>query len=202
MPIWLFGSRPVWIWIDVGCLPFNVSCLWLGQISASLAAMSRTVEDYDSMAKREMIKAKQEKAMMFVFTLPGTLEVHKLTEESNARNRRVQKFRSDYNELRSQFERLKAEVWRNPNMDDLTSLIHQTPRKPQLSVQNSWAHQLPLHLTRPVQAPPQIHDAGSPQRTPPCHPLPTVSHPNPPVSRNPLSRNPQTSWPRPGKNTR
>ena len=37
-----------------------------GQISASLAAMNRTVDDYDSMAKREMIKAKQEKAMMYV----------------------------------------------------------------------------------------------------------------------------------------
>ena len=28
--------------------------------------MHRTVEDYDSMAKREIIKAKQEKAMMYV----------------------------------------------------------------------------------------------------------------------------------------
>jgi hypothetical protein len=28
--------------------------------------MNRTLEDYDSMAKREMIKAKQEKAMMYV----------------------------------------------------------------------------------------------------------------------------------------
>ncbi len=36
----------------------------IGQISASLAAMNRTVDDYDSMAKREMIKAKQEKALM------------------------------------------------------------------------------------------------------------------------------------------
>jgi Golgi SNAP receptor complex protein 2 len=36
----------------------------LGQISASLAAMHRTVDDYDSMAKREIIKAKQEKALM------------------------------------------------------------------------------------------------------------------------------------------
>ena len=35
-----------------------------GQISASLAAMSRTVDDYDAMAKREIMKAKQEKAMM------------------------------------------------------------------------------------------------------------------------------------------
>lgn len=28
--------------------------------------MARTVDDYDSMAKREIIKAKQEKAMMYV----------------------------------------------------------------------------------------------------------------------------------------
>ncbi|KAG9009408.1 protein transport protein bos1 [Tulasnella sp. JGI-2019a] len=55
-----------------------------GQISASLAALNRTVDDYDSMAKREMIKAKQEKAYS-----------------------RVQKFRADYTELRSQFEGAK-----------------------------------------------------------------------------------------------
>ena len=39
----------------------------IGQVSASLAAMARTVDDYDSMAKREIIKAKQEKAMMYVY---------------------------------------------------------------------------------------------------------------------------------------
>ncbi|KIO31276.1 hypothetical protein M407DRAFT_241829 [Tulasnella calospora MUT 4182] len=55
-----------------------------GQISASLAALNRTIDDYDSMAKREMIKAKQEKAYT-----------------------RIQKFRSDYSELRSQFEDAK-----------------------------------------------------------------------------------------------
>ncbi|KAG6918715.1 hypothetical protein DXG01_012200 [Tephrocybe rancida] len=59
----------------------------LGQISASLAAMQRTIDDYDSMAKREIIKAKQEKAQM-----------------------RVQKFRTDYGELRSQFEMLKSQA--------------------------------------------------------------------------------------------
>lgn len=48
--------------------------------------MHRTVDDYDSMAKREIIKAKQEKAIM-----------------------RVKKFREDYSELRVQFEKLKAE---------------------------------------------------------------------------------------------
>ncbi|EDR09061.1 golgi SNAP receptor complex member bos1 [Laccaria bicolor S238N-H82] len=63
------------------------SAALLGQISASLSAMHRTIEDYDSMAKREMIKAKQEKAQM-----------------------RVSKFRTDYTEMRNQFEKLKAEA--------------------------------------------------------------------------------------------
>lgn len=50
----------------------RIYCL-LGQISASFAAMHRTIDDYDSMAKREIIKAKQEKAQMsatcvFLFT--------------------------------------------------------------------------------------------------------------------------------------
>lgn len=40
----------------------------LGQISASLAALNRTIDDYDSMAKREMIKAKQEKAYTYVLS--------------------------------------------------------------------------------------------------------------------------------------
>ncbi|KAF7376236.1 Protein transport protein BOS1 [Mycena sanguinolenta] len=68
-----------------GTLSSSSGKVRVGQISASLAAMSRTIDDYDSMAKREMIKAKQEKAQM-----------------------RVQKFRTDYTELRSQFEHLKA----------------------------------------------------------------------------------------------
>ncbi|KAF8332658.1 uncharacterized protein EI90DRAFT_2918150 [Cantharellus anzutake] len=55
-----------------------------GQIAASLAALNRTVDDYDSMAKREMIKSKQEKAFL-----------------------RVQKFRSDYNDLRKSFDHAK-----------------------------------------------------------------------------------------------
>ncbi|KAF7984254.1 hypothetical protein HWV62_16088 [Athelia sp. TMB] len=54
--------------------------------------MHRTVDDYDSMAKREIIKAKQEKAQM-----------------------RVQKFRTDYSELRAQFDRLKKDAEAQPN---------------------------------------------------------------------------------------
>ena len=37
----------------------------IGQISASLSAMQRTIDDYDSMTKREIIKAKQEKGQMY-----------------------------------------------------------------------------------------------------------------------------------------
>ncbi|KAI0310760.1 hypothetical protein OF83DRAFT_1153924 [Amylostereum chailletii] len=48
--------------------------------------MSRTIDDYDSMARREMIKAKQEKAAA-----------------------RVQKFRGDYAEFKKEFERIKSE---------------------------------------------------------------------------------------------
>ncbi len=47
----------------------------LGQVSASLAAMSRTIEDYDAMAKREMIKAKQEKAQMYTTVLVCNTEL-------------------------------------------------------------------------------------------------------------------------------
>ena len=39
--------------------------LFIGQISASFSAMQRTIDDYDSMTKREIIKAKQEKAQMY-----------------------------------------------------------------------------------------------------------------------------------------
>lgn len=74
----------------------------LGQISASLAAMQRTIEDYDAVIKREIIKAKQEKGQMYVF--PCTLFA------SSPPCRRVQKFRADYADLKSQFEHIKNEV--------------------------------------------------------------------------------------------
>ncbi|PBK91559.1 golgi SNAP receptor complex member bos1 [Armillaria gallica] len=78
----------------------DTSASLLGQISASLAAMHRTIDDYDSMAKREIIKAKQEKAQM-----------------------RVQKFRTDYSELRTQFDRLKVEAIAQKEADQRAELI-------------------------------------------------------------------------------
>ncbi|KAJ3513791.1 hypothetical protein NMY22_g14937 [Coprinellus aureogranulatus] len=89
------------------------SAALLGQISASLAAMNRTIEDYDAMAKREMIKAKQEKAQMYVvafssFKVKESLIRHDLP--IGYPSRRVSKFRADYVELRNQFEKYKEEA--------------------------------------------------------------------------------------------
>ncbi|KIY66894.1 V-snare-domain-containing protein [Cylindrobasidium torrendii FP15055 ss-10] len=71
-----------------------------GQIGASLAAMERTIDDYASMAKREMIKAKQEKAQL-----------------------RIQKLRSDYAEMRTQFEQLKTQAAAKRDEDARAELI-------------------------------------------------------------------------------
>ncbi|TFK44808.1 golgi SNAP receptor complex member bos1 [Crucibulum laeve] len=99
----------------------------LGQISASLAAMHRTVDDYDSMAKREMIKAKQEKAQM-----------------------RVQKFRSDYTDLRNQFERLKEQAAADKAAADREALISSSaipasPNDTRRRFQNTAPTQSTLH---------------------------------------------------------
>jgi len=55
-----------------------------GQIVASLAALQRTVEDYDNMARRELVEANKGKAAS-----------------------RVERIRNDYNELKKQYDRLK-----------------------------------------------------------------------------------------------
>ena len=38
----------------------------LGQVVASLAAFQRTIDDYEGMAKRELVQEKQEKAEVYV----------------------------------------------------------------------------------------------------------------------------------------
>lgn len=76
----------------------------IGQISASLAAFNRTIDDYESMAKTEMIKAKQEKAFMYVLTKCCVFS------HIDPRIRRVSKFRTDATELRLEFDRVKDHV--------------------------------------------------------------------------------------------
>ncbi|RXK36000.1 synaptobrevin [Tremella mesenterica] len=57
-----------------------------GQVTTTLGALSRLIDDYDSLAKKEMVTAAREKA----FT-------------------RVRKLKNDYAELKARFERAKSE---------------------------------------------------------------------------------------------
>lgn len=57
-----------------------------GQISASLTSFSRTIDDYSSLSKKELIPAKQEKAF-----------------------ERVKNFRTELADYRLQFDRLRKE---------------------------------------------------------------------------------------------
>jgi Golgi SNAP receptor complex protein 2 len=41
---------------------FNTASL-NGQVNASFAALNRTIDDYDTMARREIVEAKREKAL-------------------------------------------------------------------------------------------------------------------------------------------
>lgn len=58
----------------------------IGQIAASLASLSRTIDDYSALSKKELIPAKQEKAF-----------------------ERVKNFRNELADYRQQFERLRKE---------------------------------------------------------------------------------------------
>jgi len=104
-----------------------------GQISASLAALSRTVDDYDSMAKREMIAAKQEKAYS-----------------------RVHKFRQDHAELRTQFDTLKKEaanVKSRENRNELFGATTSIPLSPSVGAGSMTARQRSFAGTGPSQQP-------------------------------------------------
>src|SRR5438552_4049257 len=45
----------------------SFSRLAVGQISAGFTALERTIDEYDSLSRREIILVKQEKALVYVF---------------------------------------------------------------------------------------------------------------------------------------
>lgn len=113
--------------------------------------MQRTIDDYDAMIKREIIKAKQEKGQMYVLRLAPPL--------SSPPSRRVQKFRADYADLKSQFEHTKNEV----RFSVHCSLARHTTshREPPPSATNSSAlHRASSHRPR------QTHADASPHPRP------------------------------------
>jgi len=129
-----------------------IPCL-LGQISASLAAMSRTIQDFEAVAKREMIKAKQEKAQMYVVHWP----LQKNPKSQTILVRRVQKFRSDYIELRSLFEKLKTEAFEQVCSTWL-SLSLTLVTLPASSISESWTHNCFWHTHLPIWYPTSFPD--------------------------------------------
>ncbi|KEI40978.1 uncharacterized protein L969DRAFT_46206 [Mixia osmundae IAM 14324] len=73
----------------------------IGQVTASLAGLSRTVDDYENMSRRELVQEKQDKALLHVCCLPRRSSLMVI-------NRRVEKFKSEYAELNKKFQDLKA----------------------------------------------------------------------------------------------
>jgi len=112
----------------------------LGQISASLASFNRTIDDYDSMAKREVIKSKQEKALM-----------------------RVQKFRADYMDLRKDFEHSRAQAENARNQAQRTDLLGdaaQTSARHRFSQSSSVAPTSSTEVSEsPFNLPPSSREA-------------------------------------------
>ncbi|GAA5917848.1 hypothetical protein JCM8208_001585 [Rhodotorula glutinis] len=71
-----------------------------GQITASLAALDRTVDDYDAMARREIIDAKRDKALS-----------------------RVARFRQDLDELRKEYDRVKLRARKQETASNRSELF-------------------------------------------------------------------------------
>jgi len=74
-----------------------------GQIVASLAALQRTIDDYDSMARREIVEEKKLKA-----------------------EGRVERFREDHMALRKHFDRLKQAQAQEQAASDRSTLLGQS----------------------------------------------------------------------------
>lgn len=76
----------------------------LGSLSASLTAFSRTLDDYNQLAKQELVVAKQEKA-----------------------HERIKNFRSELSEFREQFNALKAERDESAHLQSRAELLGRRP---------------------------------------------------------------------------
>jgi Golgi SNAP receptor complex protein 2 len=72
-----------------------------GQLNASLTSFSRTIDEYNKLAKQELVPAKQEKAY-----------------------ERVKNFRAELAEYRQQFDRLKQEADERVCVPPIPSLQH------------------------------------------------------------------------------
>ncbi|CAJ0752216.1 24593_t:CDS:2 [Entrophospora sp. SA101] len=119
----------------------DVSVGLQGQISASLTALKRTIEDYDVQAKREVILVKQNKAFAY--------ELLKIYMRVN-----ISKLREDYSEMNFQFERLKqreANKITENNRSELLGRRHNT-NTPEHPYQNNINNHVNNNMTREQHA--------------------------------------------------
>lgn len=84
--------------------PATTSAALQGQIAASLASLSRTIDDYSALSKKELIPAKQEKAF-----------------------ERVKNFRNELADYRQQFERLRKEREEAQSVANRNELLGRRP---------------------------------------------------------------------------
>ncbi|KAI9930194.1 hypothetical protein ASPWEDRAFT_35485 [Aspergillus wentii DTO 134E9] len=84
--------------------PATSSAALQGQIAASLASLSRTVDDYSALSKKELIREKQEKAFD-----------------------RVKNFRSELVDYREQYDRLRKEREDAQSMSNRNELLGRRP---------------------------------------------------------------------------
>ncbi|PWZ01676.1 V-snare-domain-containing protein [Testicularia cyperi] len=85
-----------------------------GPVTVSLQALDRTIDEYENLAKKELIQSKQEKAL-----------------------NRVSKFRTDYKELQSQLARLKTKGSLSSQNGNSSPTTARPPGGPSASFGNS-----------------------------------------------------------------
>ncbi|KAI9808360.1 MAG: protein transport protein bos1 [Phylliscum demangeonii] len=96
--------------------PINASPALQGQVSASLASLSRTVDEYQTLAKQELVAAKQEKALA-----------------------RLKTFRADLAEYRDQLDRLKRDREQQETTINRHELLGRRPHHSS-TPENPYAH--------------------------------------------------------------
>ncbi|GAA5929881.1 Bos1p [Sporobolomyces koalae] len=88
-----------------------------GQINSSFVAFDRTIQDYDQMAKREIVDQKRDKAL-----------------------ERVERFKQDYSSLRKQYEQIKTQGTSKRVNLERSELLNGVPQASTSSVSSGHAY--------------------------------------------------------------
>lgn len=110
--------------------PATTSAALQGQVAASLASLSRTIEDYSALSKKELIPTKQEKAFD-----------------------RVKNFRAELADYRQQFERLRREREEAQAVTNRAELLGRRPHHG-VTPENPYAQSSLLHASSSFAAHP------------------------------------------------